>query len=139
MSESLTVDKLQRWLDAPPYHQFLKMRAVSVDSEKGEVVLRLPFRPEFSRSEESPQIHGGITSAFIDIAGDFALAALLGHGVPTINLRIDYLRMAQATDLIASARVVKAGRTIGVVDIEVVDDQGRVVAIGRVNYSTRAG
>lgn len=139
MSESLTVEKLQRWLDGPPYHRFLKMQAVSMDTEKGEVVLRLPFRSDFTRSDDSPQIHGGVTSAFIDIAGDYALAVLLGHGVPTINLRIDYLRMAENTDLVATARVVKAGRTIGVVDIEVVDDQGRVVAIGRVNYSTRAG
>ena len=139
MSDSLTVDKLQRWLDAPPYHQFLKMQVVSTDTEKGEVVLRLPFRSEFTRSVDSPQIHGGITSAFIDIAGDYALVALLGHGVPTINLRIDYLRMAENTDLVATARVVKAGRTIGVVDVEVVDEQGRVVALGRVNYSTRAG
>ncbi len=139
MSESLTVDKLQRWLDAPPYHQVLKMQVVSMDTKKGEVILRLPFRSEFTRSVDSPQIHGGITSAFIDIAGDYALVALLGHGVPTINLRIDYLRMAENTDLVATARVVKAGRTIGVVDVEVVDEQGRVVALGRVNYSTRAG
>jgi len=139
MNETVTLDQLQQWIDEPPYHEFLAIRAVEVDTEAGRVVLRLPFRREFQRSQKEPQIHGGITAAFIDIAGDYALAALLGHGVPTINLRVEYLRMAAATDLTATARVVKAGRTVGVVDIEISDAGGRMIAIGRGNYSTRAG
>ncbi len=139
MSEDLTIETLQRWLDEPPYHSFLQLQVVAMDARRGEVTLRLPFRPQFARSPDAPQIHGGITSAFIDIAGDYALTALLGHGVPTINLRIDYLRMAERTDLTATARVVKAGRTIGVVDVEVTDDQSQLIAIGRATYSTRAG
>jgi uncharacterized protein (TIGR00369 family) len=133
------LQKLQESVNAPPFHRFLKMRVVSVDSEKGIVVMRLPFQPAFTRSDKVAQIHGGVSAAFIDIAGDYALVALLGHGVPTINLRIDYLRMAENTDLIATARVIKAGRSIGVVDIEVCDESNRIIAVGRGNYSTRAG
>ncbi len=139
MNDQERLQKLQESVDAPPFHRFMKMRVESVDFEKGVVVMRLPFQAAFTRSDKVPQIHGGVSAAFIDIAGDYALVALLGHGVPTINLRIDYLRMAENTDLIATARVVKAGRSIGVVDIEVRDESSRVVAIGRGNYSTRAG
>ncbi|MGH8241057.1 MAG: PaaI family thioesterase, partial [Steroidobacteraceae bacterium] len=75
----------------------------------------------------------------VDIAGDFALIAVLGHGVPTINFRVDYLRPAVGTDLIERAQVRRPGRTVGVVDIEVEDGNGRLVAIGRGCYGTRAG
>ena len=139
MNDQERLQKLQESVDAPPFHRFLKMRVESIDTEKGVVVMRLPFQPAFARSAKAPQIHGGVSAAFIDIAGDYALVALLGHGVPTINLRIDYLRMAENTDLIATACVVKAGRSIGVVDIEVRDESNRVIAVGRGNYSTRVG
>ena len=75
-------------------------------------------------------------AALIDIAGDFALIAKLGRGIPTIDLRIDYLRPAVDTDLIARARTLRAGRTVGVVDIEISDKHGRLVAVGRGGYST---
>ncbi|MGH8240249.1 MAG: PaaI family thioesterase, partial [Steroidobacteraceae bacterium] len=44
-------------------------------------------------------------ASLVDIAGDFALIAVLGHGVPTINFRVDYLRPAVGTDLIERAQV----------------------------------
>ena len=78
-------------------------------------------------------------ASLIDIAGDFALIAVLGYGVPTINFRVDYLRPAVKTDLHAHARVRRAGRTIGVVDIDVLDDGGRLIALGRGCYGTLAG
>lgn len=130
--------QLEAIINDCPYHQFLRLTVVSVDEERGEIILKLPFRHEFSRSAETPQIHGGITAALIDIAGDYAVAVKTDRGVPTINLRVDYLRMATNTDLTARAIAIKLGRSIGVVDVEVRDDQSRLVAIGRANYSVTA-
>ena len=58
--------------------------------------------------------------------------------MPTIDLRIDYLRPAEG-DLLATARTVKRGRTIGVVDVEIRDTAGRMIAVGRGAYSTTVG
>ncbi len=137
--QPLTAAALQRDINTPPFHKFLNIGVESVDAENGVVTLRLPFQAAFCRSPDVLQIHGGVTSAFVDITGDYALVAVLGYGVPTINLRLDFLRMAENTDLVAVAKVIKAGRTIGVVDITVTDDNDRLIAIGRGNYSTRAG
>ncbi len=58
----------------------------------------------------------------------------LGGGVPTINFRTDFLRPAISPRLTATARVRRAGRTVGVVDIDVFDDEERLVAVGRGTY-----
>ncbi|MEQ9814087.1 MAG: PaaI family thioesterase [Azospirillaceae bacterium] len=127
---------LGRLVDSCPFHRFLAMTVEEVDAEAGLVTMSLPLRQEFSRSDEELELHGGITAAFIDIVGDYAIAALIGRGVPTINLRVDYLRMGRGSRITATARVVKAGRTIGTVDIVVRDDAGREIAIGRGTYAT---
>lgn len=87
------------------------------------------YTPSVERAAGTRQYHGGAIASLIDIAGDYALWAVLGYGVPTINVRIDYLRPASVTDLRAIARVRRAGRTVGVVDIDVLDDQQRLVAL----------
>ena len=60
---------------------------------------------------------------------------LLGKPLPTINLRVDYLRPGKGM-LTLAARVRRSGKTVGVVDVDVLNDAGELVAIGRANYST---
>jgi uncharacterized protein (TIGR00369 family) len=134
----MTKAELQAVLDNGRFHHFLRMEILSIDEEGKRVVLQLPYRPEYQRQADTGQIHGGIVSAFIDIAGTFAVVAVVGHGVPTINLRVDYLRAATATTLTATATVLRAGRTVAVVDIDLRDEQGRQVAVGRGTYGTQA-
>ena len=70
----------------------------------------------------------------IDTVGDFALGMLLGGGIPTMNLRVDYLKPAVGDGVTAVARVRRQGRTSAVIDIDVSDDKGSLVAIGRGTY-----
>ena len=57
--------------------------------------------------------------------------ALLQKAIPTISFRADYLRPAVNTDLVATAVVRRAGKAVGVVDVDVVDNESRLVAVGR--------
>lgn len=127
---------LQKMVDACPFHRLLGLEVTAVDSDQGRVSLALDLKPEFSRSDGRVELHGGVTASLIDIAGDYAVAALIGRGVPTISLRIDYLRMGRGRRVEATAVVRRAGRTIGTVDIEVFDDAGTLIALGRGTYST---
>jgi uncharacterized protein (TIGR00369 family) len=97
------------------------------------------MRPEFERGANSGQWHGGPIASIIDTVGDFALIMLLGRGLPTINFRVDYLRPAVNTALICVARVRRAGRSVGVADVDVFDERGALIAIGRAAYSTLTG
>src|SRR3954462_14547201 len=46
----------------------------------------------------------------------------------TIELKVNFLRAVRQTTLTAEAKVVKAGSTLGYVECEVIDEQGRLVA-----------
>src|SRR4051812_41686019 len=92
-----------------PFHEQMRMELVGYDAEVGTVDIRLPWQPTFERAADTKQWHGGPIAALIDIAGDFALVAKLGRGIPTIDLRIDYLRPAIDTDLRATGRTLRAG------------------------------
>src|SRR6202034_1586944 len=109
------------------------------DAAPQTLSLRAAYGPGVERSAGTGQYHGGVIASLIDIAGDFALIAVLGYGVPTINFRVDYLRPAANSDLLAKARERRAGRTIGVVDIEVTDAGGKLIALGRGCYGTQPG
>ena len=117
-----------------PYMRFLGLEVEK--SAKGSVDIRLPFRDEFLRQDGSDWLHGGVVSALIDIAGDYAVITEVGTGVPTIDMRVDYLRPARRGDLVASARTLRVGRTVSVADVEVRDGQGTVVAVGRAVYAS---
>jgi uncharacterized protein (TIGR00369 family) len=120
--------------DHSPYMRFLGLELVG--SEKGRVEIRLPFREEFLRGDGSDWLHGGVVSALIDIAGDYAVITETGVGVPTIDLRIDYLRPARRGDLLAVGRTLRVGRTVSVADVEVRDASGTLVAVGRGCYAS---
>jgi uncharacterized protein (TIGR00369 family) len=135
----LALEQLHALLQSSPFHQLFDLSCVRLDREAGELEILMRYTPAVERAAGTRQYHGGAIASLIDIAGDYALWAVLGHGVPTINVRIDFLRPASATDLRAVTRIRRAGRTVGVVDIDVLDDQSRLVAIGRGTYGTKEG
>jgi uncharacterized protein (TIGR00369 family) len=139
MSEALNVEQLQEKLDASPFIRFLGLTVMEADPVAQVVTMMLPMRPEFERIAGSGQWHGGPLAAVIDTVGDYALVMTMGRPLPTINFRVDYLRPAVNTALTATARVRRAGRSVGVVDVDVADAKGNVVAIGRATYSTASG
>ena len=132
----LDAEALQQRLRFSPFIDFLGLTVLSADPAREEVVMRLPMRPEFERGRGSGQWHGGPIAAVIDTVGDYALVMLLGRPLPTINFRIDYLRPAVNTALTATARVRRTGKTVGVVDVDVTNESGALVAIGRATYAT---
>ena len=131
----LSREQIQERLLHSPFNALLDLEVVSADPEKQELVMRLKMRPEFERLAGSGQWHGGPIAAAIDIVGDYGLAMLLGKPLPTINLRVDYLRPGKGT-LTLIARIRRTGKTVGVVDIDVLNEASDLIAIGRANYST---
>ena len=131
----LNREQLQERLLRSPFNTFLNLEVLTSDLEKQELVVHLKMRPEFERIAGSGHWHGGPIAAAIDVTGDFALAMLIGNPLPTINFSVDYLRPASGR-LTLAARVRRRGKTMGVVDVDVLNESGLLLAVGRASYST---
>jgi uncharacterized protein (TIGR00369 family) len=138
-ARKLSPTDVQALFDRSPFISWLGLKVVSLDHDGQEITVTMPMRPEFERRPGTRQFHGGPIAALIDIAGDFAIGMLMGGGVPTMNFRTDYLRPAVGAALTAVARVRRAGKTTAIVDIEVLNDENRLVALGRGTYSATVG
>jgi uncharacterized protein (TIGR00369 family) len=130
VGQAVSLDQLANFLETvSPFQQFLGVKVVK--AEAGMVEILLPFRAELLGEREPPYIHGGVIATLLDIAACGAIMSSMGRDVPTIDLRVDYLRPGGKGDLIARGRTVRVGRTLGVADAEVLDQQGKVLALGR--------
>jgi uncharacterized protein (TIGR00369 family) len=93
---------------------------------------RAVFEMEVDERHANPMgtLHGGIYCDLADSAMGMAYAATLGEGesFTTIELKINFLRPVRRARLTAEGRVVSAGRTIGLVECDVKDESGRLVA-----------
>jgi uncharacterized protein (TIGR00369 family) len=135
-TKPLTDAELQKMLDNSPFISFLGLKVTEADPAKERVTMRCEMRPEFERGKGSGQWHGGPLAAIIDTVGDYALIMALRRPLPTINFRVDYLRPAIKTSLITTATVRRNGKSVGVVDVDVFNEQKALLAIGRATYST---
>jgi uncharacterized protein (TIGR00369 family) len=138
MSETvpLSIEDMQQRLTRSPFIAFLNMTVTAADPAKQSVTMTIPMRPEFERGAGTGQWHGGPLAAIIDTVGDYALVMMLGRPLPTVNFRVDYLKPAVTPVLTATATIRRAGKSVGVVDVDLLDAKGSLVAIGRATYST---
>ena len=132
----LSKEALQQRLAQSAFIDFLNLTVIATDPAGQQVVMRAEMRPEFERLKGSGQWHGGPIAAVIDTVGDYALVMLLGRPLPTVNFRVDYLRPAIGTALVVTAKVRRNGRLVGIVDVDVENEAGQLVAIGRATYAT---
>jgi uncharacterized protein (TIGR00369 family) len=128
--------ELQKMLDGSPFIHFLGLKVIEADPAREQVTMSCAFRPEFERGPGSSMWHGGPIAAIIDTVGDYALIMTLRRPLPTVNFRVDYLRPAIKTNLVTTAKVRRVGKSVGVVDVDVFNEQKALVAIGRATYST---
>lgn len=135
MSTTLDQSQIEAMLRKSPFISLLGLTVISLDAAKQEITMRAPMRPEFEREPGSRQWHGGPIASIVDTVGDYALVMFVGRGLPTINFRVDYFRPAIDTALITTGRVRRLGRTVGVADIDVQDEKGALIAIGRATYA----
>ena len=136
MAEAPVLDfqALDEMVRDAPYHRWLGVTLKALSSEGVEILL--PWREEFVSHPKVRYTHGGILAALIDLAGDYAIAARLGRGVPTIDMRIDYHRTALPGPLVARATAMKIGNTVATAEAQVFDEGGKLVASGRGAYLT---
>ena len=134
MSEQVTLEQVQALVTRAPFHQWLGLTVLAVGDDSIEI--KAKWREEWVVNPERRYTHGGILAALIDLAADFALIKQIGHGVPTIDMRVDYHRVAMPGDLIMRGKVIRGGSQFATAEAQIFDKDGKLIASGRGTYLT---
>ena len=109
------LDSGRRILAAQPFSALIGAELVRLGD--GQAELHVPIRPDLTH--HGGFVHGGVICYAADNAMTFAAGSLLGTGVVTAGLSIEYLRPAAGDMLIARATVAHAGRSRAVARCDV--------------------
>lgn len=130
----MTQEEVQEIVNRSPYLSWLGIKVLALGDDHIEA--RATWRPEWVANPKLQQTQGGILAALVDFAADFALVKNIGRPVPTIDMRVDYHRLAKPGDLIAKGKVIKFGKQFSVSEAQVFDEAGALIASGRGSYIT---
>ena len=110
----------------PPIAQLIGFRIVSI--ENGQAVAE--FQAEERHANPMGTLHGGVLCDVADAAMGMAFSSTLqdGESFTTLELKINFLKPIWKEKLRAFGRVVKSGKTIVLVECDVVDEKDQLVA-----------
>jgi len=122
-----TIRKIQAGeLPPPPVATLIGFTLTEV--EPGRAVVE--FQADGRHANPMGTVHGGVLCDIADAAMGIAYAATLDEDetFTTLELKINFLKPVRTGPLVATGHVVKSGRSIGLVECDVVDDKDRLVA-----------
>src|SRR5439155_26008930 len=107
----------------PPIAELIGFKLASINP--GQAVVEL----QASERHANPMgtLHGGVLCDIADAAMGMAYASQLkeGESFTTLELKINFLKPVWNAKLRAAGRVVKSGRTIGLVECDIIDENKR--------------
>ena len=109
----------------------LKMQLERLDA--GHCRIRAPYRRVYDGVFES--FHGGLLMTIADSAACFAILTQTDpqEVLTTTDMNIRFLAPCRS-DVIAAANVIKLGRTLCPVAVDLTDEAGKTVAVAQVTY-----
>ncbi len=127
-------DIIRQFLPASPFVGHLGIQLTGMQQDVA--VLTLPFVNPLVTVGTT--VHGGAIASLIDTAA--MVAAWSDDEIPanrrgtTVSLTVSYLAPADGEDLHATARVLRRGRSLVYLDVDVQSASGTAVAKGLVTY-----
>ncbi len=131
MTKAHTLEALRKRMEHLPFNNLV---GITVDEVHDDgVTVSCPFREELMNMHRT--VHGGVTATLADVAGGFSTMARYGADrlATTVDLKLNYLAPIKGPRLIARGRILKAGKTLCVIQVEV-GDGGTTGAIALVTY-----
>jgi uncharacterized protein (TIGR00369 family) len=128
---------LQGQVPPPPVARLIGFTLT--EAEPGRAVITFEAGPQHANPMGT--LHGGVLCDIADAAMGLAYAATLDEGetFTTLKLKINYLKPVWRGTLTATGRVVKGGRTVGLVECDIVDNKDRLVALASSTCMTLRG
>jgi len=124
--------------DENPFHRYLGLTLAEQRADFARIRLTLNST---TPTGIGGSVNGGVISTMVDMAAVPAVFTNLREGsVPagTADLQVTYLRQAHGKWLDALATVIKRGRQLCTIEVEIRNDKGELCAKGRVLYALRS-
>ena len=115
-----------------PSNAWLGLQALSITTDT--LMLRLPWRAEFSSGQSHDGIDDGALAFAMNAALGYLLLGLDGVGGAIADLRFDPLEPAPADDVLLISRLRKLGTRLSSVSVEALDREGRKLALAGGSY-----
>jgi uncharacterized protein (TIGR00369 family) len=130
-----------------PFNRVLGIAVTSVGADGGTMAFSM--REDLIGNVFHGTLHGGVISAVLDAVGGLTASASLAaraDGLPdadvkamfarvgTIDLRVDFLRPGRGERFTASGRIMRSGRKVAVVRMEMHNADDLLVAVGTGTY-----
>jgi uncharacterized protein (TIGR00369 family) len=110
----------------PPVARLVGFSLTSIQDGRATV----SFEAKEQHSNPMGTLQGGVICVIADAAMGTAFASLLGEdqSMSTVELKINFLKAVRGGRLQAVANVIQKGKTVGLVECEVRDEEGNLVA-----------
>ena len=121
------MNAIKNWVEESPYSKFLGVKLQRID-ESGALLL-LPYQDE--NSNPGNALHGGCAASIGAIAGHAIAREVLGAEAGpfhTAQMQVSYLAAAIGVDVVAEARLLRKGRELCFVGVDVKTAEGKPIA-----------
>ncbi len=127
---------IRQFLKMMPSNRIFGLEILEFNAE--ELLLKVPFKEEFIGDFAQRRWHGGILASIADSAGGMmgALTFESYHDrINTIDMRVDYLHRTHDLDIYAKATIIKSGKRIVIVDVNLYHENQKIHTSARISCS----
>jgi uncharacterized protein (TIGR00369 family) len=118
---------VRHWVEESPYSAALGVELDAIDTNSARLLL--PYRDENSNPGQA--LHGGCAASLASIGAQCVTRAAMGEdsgGWHTAGVQINYLAAAIGEDVTAEARLLRRGKDMCFVEIEIATVAGKSIA-----------
>jgi acyl-CoA thioesterase len=122
----------REWAESAPFYATLGIVVEEVSPGRARLRLRVDGR----HLNADGIVHGGVLPALADAAMGSAARTLHGSAAQmlTVESNMRYLRAVEGGAVVAEARVVKSGRRVAFIEVDMTDGDGEPLARGGATF-----
>ena len=127
-SDAEVLEVMRKTKNWPPSAQILGISVVEVDQESGRLVAEFDAKPDFCNPLGI--IQGGFLTAMLDETISLTGVTYSGRTstVPTLEMKVSFLKAVKPGKIRAEGRVVRFGKTVAFLEGSLFSQEGELVA-----------